>query len=158
MKNNDLLTVMNTLLVNKLTAVNQFMVHSEMCDNLGYSNLHEDIRKLALDQMRLAEKLIERISFLDGSSSLSNLNSIMIGKTVSEVISRNNSDADEAIRTCKDAIKLADEADDQDTAELLEEILMMEKGYIEWAEVQHTQIDEMGLEDYLVNQSAVLAN
>ena len=78
---------LNSLLADELTAINQYMVHSEMCENWGYSKLHTAIRKQAMDEMHHAEWLIERIIFFDGSPTVSKLNAIKIGKTVSEMIS-----------------------------------------------------------------------
>ena len=90
--NKKLLTVLNSLLADELTAINQYMVHSEMCENWGYGKLHMAIRKQAMDEMHNAEWLIERIIFLDGSPTVSKLNTIKIGKTVSEMINNDNDD------------------------------------------------------------------
>jgi bacterioferritin len=154
MKGNEkLITVLNSLLADELTAINQYMVHSEMCENWGYHNLYKAIRKQALDEMHHAEWLIERILFMDGSPTVSKLNQITIGKTVSEMISNDNNDEIAAIHTYNEAIKLSREFNDQGTADLLSKILKMEEGHVEWAEIQHTQIKQMGMENYLVNQS-----
>jgi bacterioferritin len=159
MKGNEkLITVLNSLLADELTAINQYMVHSEMCENWGYNSLYKAIRKQALDEMHHAEWLIERILFLDGSPTVSKLNQITIGKTVSEMISNDNSNEIAAIHTYNEAIKLSREVDDQGTADLLSKILKMEEGHVEWAEIQHTQIKQMGMENYLVNQSERSAN
>lgn len=159
MKGNEkLITVLNSLLADELTAVNQYMVHSEMCDNWGYYSLYKSIRKQALDEMHHAEWLIERILFLDGSPTVSKLNQITIGKTVSEMISNDNNDEIAAIHMYNEAIKLSREFEDQGTADLLSKILKMEEGHVEWAEIQHTQIKQMGMENYLVNQSERSAN
>ncbi len=159
MKGNEkLITVLNSLLADELTAVNQYMVHSEMCENWGYNSLYKSIRKQALDEMHHAEWLIERILFLDGSPTVSKLNQITIGKTVSEMISNDNNDEIAAIHTYNEAIKLSREFEDQGTADLLSKILKMEEGHVEWAEIQHTQIKQMGMENYLVNQSERSAN
>jgi bacterioferritin len=108
MKGNEkLITILNKQLADELTAINQYMVHSEMCENWGYSKLHQDIRKQAMDEMHHAEWLIERIIFLDGSPTVSKLNNIKIGKTVLEMINNDNGDEQDAVRTYNDAIKLA---------------------------------------------------
>lgn len=159
MKDNDkLIAVLSTLLTDKLTTVNLFMVHSEMCDNLGYSILHKAIRKMAMDQMLLAEWLIERISFLDGSSVLSNLNATMISKTVLELITKNNSLETDTSHAYNDAIELAREVDDRDTAELLARILKVEEGYVDWAEIQREHIRQKGMQNYLITQTESMAN
>jgi len=154
--NKKLISVLNSLLIDKLTAVNQFMAHSEMCDNLGYTKLHIAIQKLAMDQMLHAEWLIERISFLDGSTTLSKLNSLMVGKTVSALISKNNNP--EAFRAHTDAIELAQQADDHATADLLKKILKLEESSTDWAEIQRVQIENKGLENFLVSQAESRVN
>lgn len=154
MKGNDkLLAVLNERLADELTAINQYMVHSEMCENWGYNKLHIAIRKQAMDEMHHAEWLIERIIFLDGTPTVSKLNSMKIGKTVLEMIKNDDGDELDAVRVYNDAIKLAREVDDQGTVDLLTKILNMEEGHVDWAEVQLAQIEQMGLENYLVNQT-----
>lgn len=87
-----LILVLNSLLADELTVVNQYMVHSEMCENWGYNKLHTAIRKQAMDEMHHAEWLIERIIFFEGAPTVSKLNPIKIGKTVSEMISYDHDD------------------------------------------------------------------
>ena len=153
MKGNEkLLTVLNSLLADEITVINQYMVHSEMCENWGYTKLHQAIRKQSIDEMNHAEWLIERILFFDGAPTVSKLNPIKIGKTVSEMIS-NDKDAElEVVHTYNNAIKLAREVDDQGTVDLLTKILKMEEGHVDWAEIQRAQIEQMGMENYLINQ------
>jgi bacterioferritin len=151
--NKKLLTVLNSLLADELTAINQYMVHSEMCANWGYVKLHMAIRKQAMDEMHHAEWLIERIIFFDGFPTVSNLNKITIGKTVLEMINNDNGDELDAIQSYNEAIKLAREVDDQSTVDLLTKILKMEEGHADWAEMQLAQIEQMGLENYLINQT-----
>lgn len=154
MKGNEkLLTVLNQLLADELTAINQYMVHSEMCENWGYNKLYIAIRKQAMDEMHHAEWLIERIIFLDSTPIVSKLNTIKIGKTVSEMISNDDKDELEAVRNYNDAIKLAHDAGDEGTVDLLTKILKMEEGHVDWAEKQRAQIDQIGLENYLANQA-----
>jgi len=154
MKGNEkVLKVLNALLADELTVVNQYMVHGEMCENWGYSKLHKAIKKQAMDEMYHAEWLIERILFLDGMPTVSKLNLIKIGKTVSEIVINDNNAELEAAGNYNDAIKLAREAEDQGTVDLLSKILKMEEDHIDWAEIQRTQIQQMGLENYLVNQT-----
>jgi len=150
--NKELLTVLNSLLADELTAINQYMVHSEMCENWGYGKLHMAIRKQAMDEMLHAEWLIERIIFFEGAPTVSELNPMKIGKTVLEMISNDNGDELDAVLAYNNAIKLAREVGDQGTADLLTKILKMEEGHVDWAEVQRAQIDQMGLENYLASQ------
>ena len=153
--NAKLITVLNSLLADELTVINQYMVQSEMCANWGYSKLHKAIRKQAMDEMLHAEWLIERIIFFEGAPTVSKLNTIKIGKTVSEMIRNDNGDELDAIHAYNDAIKLAREVDDQGTVDLLTKILKMEEGHVDWAEIQRAQIDQMGMENYLVNQASI---
>jgi bacterioferritin len=153
MKGNvKLLKVLDQLLADELTAINQYMVHSEMCENWGYNKLHLDIRKQAMDEMHHAEWLIERIIFFEGTPTVSKLNPMKIGKTVTEMINNDDKDELDAVRSYNEAIKLAREVDDQGTVDLLTKILKMEEGHVDWADKQRAQIEQMGLEDYLVNQ------
>ena len=150
--NKKLLTVLDQLLADELTAINQYMVHSEMCENWGYNKLHMDIRKQAMDEMHHAEWLIERMIFFEGTPTVSNLNPIKIGKTVTEMINNDDKDELDAVRSYNEAIKLARTVDDQGTVDLLTKILKMEEGHVDWADIQRAQIEQMGIEDYLVNQ------
>jgi bacterioferritin len=150
--NKKMLTVLDQLLADELTAINQYMVHSEMCENWGYNKLHMDIRKQAMDEMHHAEWLIERIIFFEGTPTVSKLNPIKIGKTVSEMINNDDKDELDAVRSYNEAIKLARAVDDQGTVDLLSKILKMEEGHVDWADIQRAQIEQMGIEDYLVNQ------
>jgi bacterioferritin len=153
MKGNEkLITVLNSLLADELTAINQYMVHSEMCENWGYGKLHAAIRKQAMDEMFHAEWLIERIIFLDGAPTVSVLNPMKIGKTVLEMIKNDNGDELKAVIAYNAAIKLGREVDDQGSVDLLTKILKMEEGHVDWAEKQRAQVDQMGLENYLESQ------
>ncbi len=153
MKGNEkLITVLNSLLADELTAINQYMVHSEMCENWGYGKLHAAIRKQAMDEMFHAEWLIERIIFLDGAPTVSVLNPMKIGKTVLEMIKNDNGDELKAVNAYNAAIKLGREVDDQGSVDLLTKILKMEEGHVDWAEKQRAQVDQMGLENYLESQ------
>ncbi|KAF0131661.1 MAG: bacterioferritin [Bacteroidetes bacterium] len=154
MKGNEkLLEHLNALLADELTAINQYMVHSEMCANWGYGKLHAAIRKQAMDEMHHAEWLIERILFLDGVPTVSKLNKLTIGKNVSEIINNDNGDELKAVHAYNNAVKFAREIEDQGTVDLLTKILTMEEGHVDWAEIQRTQIKQMGLENYLSIQS-----
>ena len=154
MKGNEkVLTVLNSLLADELTVVNQYMVQSEMCSNWGYGKLHAAICKQAMDEMLHAEWLIERILFFEGSPTVSKLNPMKIGKTVSEIITNDDNTELNVVKEYNDAIKIAHEADDEGTVELLTKILKMEEGHVDWAEIQRTQIEQMGLENYLATQN-----
>lgn len=150
--NEQILEALNDLLADELTAINQYMVHSEMCDDWQYERLHEAIEKRAIDEMRHAEKLIGRILFLDGRPIVSDLKPIHIGADV-EAQHRNDLDAElGAVKAYNAAIRLAVEVGDNGTREFLEEILKDEEDHIDWLEAQLAQIDQMGIQNYLVEQ------
>jgi bacterioferritin len=129
------------------------MVHSEMCENWGYNKLHMAIRKQAIDEMHHAEWLIERIIFFEGAPTVSKLNPIKIGKTVSEMISNDHDDELKVVHDYNEAIRLAREVDDEGSVDLLTKILKMEEGHVDWGEIQRAQIEQMGMKNYLVNQT-----
>ena len=154
MKGNEkLLTVLNQLLADELSAISQYMVHSEMCDNWGYDKLHTAIESQAKDEMHHAEWLIQRIIFLDGTPVVSKLNPIKIGTSVLEMVSNDQEAELGAVRAYNDAIALAHEVGDQASVDLLIQILKMEEGHEDWAEIQRTQIEQMGLQNYLARQT-----
>ena len=148
-----LINTLNELLADELTAISQYMVHSEMCSHWGYHELHEAKEKQAKDEMHHAEWLIQRIIFLEGTPVVSKLNPIQIGQSVLEMIGYDQEAELAAARAYNAAIRLAHEVDDQATADLLTNILKMEEGHGDWAEKQRTQIEQMGLENYLTNQT-----
>jgi len=151
--NQKLISTLNELLADELTAISQYMVHSEMCDNWGYEKLHKAIEGQAKEEMLHAEWLIKRILFLEGMPTMTKLNHIKIGKGVLEIVSNDQEAEAGAIRAYNSAIGVAGEVADQATADLLTNILKMEEGHSSWGERQHTQIEQMGLENYLANQS-----
>lgn len=150
--NQKILETLNMLLADELTAINQYMVQSEMCADWGYEKLHESIEKRAIDEMKHAEKLIGRILFLEGKPIVSNLNKINIGATV-DAQHKNDHEAEEmAIKAYNEAIKLAVDVGDNGSRDLLEEILEDEENHIDWIETQLDQIEQMGLQVYLGEQ------
>jgi bacterioferritin len=154
MKGNDkVLTVLNELLAEELTAISQYMVHSEMCESWGYGKLHKAIEKQAIDEMKHAEWLIQRILFLDGTPIVSKLSAMKIGKDISQMVHNDEEGELSAVRAYNAGIRVAREAEDQATADLLTKILKMEEEHVDWAEVQRAQIEQMGLQNYLANQS-----
>lgn len=153
MKGNEkILETLNELLADELTAINQYMVQSEMCADWGYEKLHEAIEKRAIDEMKHAEKLIGRILFLEGMPVVSNLNKINIGKTVDAQHKYDHEAEEMAIKVYNEGIKLAVEVGDNGTRDLLEEILEDEEAHIDWIEAQLDQIEQMGLQVYLGEQ------
>lgn len=154
MKGNEkIVAKLNDLLSDELTAINQYMVHSEMCDNWGYDRLHHAIEKRAIDEMKHAEKLIARILFLEGLPTVSNLKKIQIGAMVETQHKNDWSAEHDAIKSYNDGIRLAVEFGDNGTRELLESILKDEEGHIDWIEAQVDQITQMGVQNYLLGQT-----
>ena len=150
--NAKLIKMLNTLLADELTAINQYMVHSEMCDNWGYEKLHKAIEKRAIEEMKHAEKLIARILFFEGRPVVSSLNKISIGPEIENQFKNDEAAETGAIKMYNDAIKLAVEVGDNGTRELLEAILKDEEDHIDWLEAQLDQIRQMGIQNYLVEQ------
>ncbi len=148
-----LLAILNSLLAEELTAINQYTLHSEMYENWGYSKLNMAIRNQAMDGMHHVVWLIERIVFFNGSPLVYRLNDMKIGKTVSEMINNNNDGKLGVVSAYNDAIKFAHELNDQGTVDLLSKILKMEENHVHWADTQRAQIQQLGMENYLANQS-----
>jgi bacterioferritin len=150
--NAKIIKLLNELLADELTAINQYMVHSEMCADWEYEKLHKAIEKRAIDEMKHAESLIGRILFLEGMPTVSKLNKITIGQSV-EIQHKNDIKAETgAIKAYNDGIRLAVELGDNGTRELLESILKDEEDHIDWLEAQVDQISQMGIKNYLVEQ------
>jgi bacterioferritin len=147
-----IIDTLNGLLADELTAINQYMVHSEMCSNWGYAKLHGAIEQRAITEMKHAERLIERILFLDGKPTVSKLNRISIGADV-ETQFRNDLQAEmTAVSGYNAAAKQAAELVDHGTRDLFESILTDEEAHLDWLEAQLDQIAQMGLQNYLSEQ------
>jgi bacterioferritin len=153
MKGNDkVIEKMNDLLSDELTAISQYMVHASMCENWGYGKLHDSIEKRAIDEMKHAEMLIDRILFLEGIPIVSHLKKMYIGSAVDQQLQNDHSAEDGAIKSYNDGIKLAGELGDNGSKELFERILKDEEVHIDWLEAQLDQIDQMSLQNYLTEQ------
>jgi bacterioferritin len=153
MKGNDrIIARLNDLLADELTAINQYMVQSEMCDNWGYEKLHKAFEKRAVDEMKHAERLIARVLFLEGTPIVSKLNKINIGAEVETQHANDLKSEQGAIQAYNESINLAVQVGDNGTRELLEHILKDEEAHIDWIEAQLDQIRQMGIQNYLVEQ------
>lgn len=154
MKGNDkIIAKLNELLSDELTAINQYMVHSEMCADWGYDKLHEAIEKRAIVEMKHAEKLIGRILFLEGIPEVSKLNKINIGAQVEAQFKHDQQAELEAVNAYNEGIRLAVEVGDNGSRQLLESILTDEEDHLDWIEAQIEQINQMGIKTYLVEQT-----
>ena len=150
--NEQVIAALNALLSDELTAINQYIVHSEMCANWGYGELHEAVEKRAIEEMGHAEKLIARILFFDGHPTVSNLNPIHIGADVEAQLKNDLAGELAAVKGYNEGVRVAVAASDNGTRELLEAILKDEERHIDWLEAQITQIAQMGIQIYLAEQ------
>ncbi|HNT54138.1 MAG TPA: bacterioferritin [Anaerolineaceae bacterium] len=148
-----ILALLNDLLADELTAINQYIVHSEMCDDWGYGKLHDAVEHRAIEEMKHAEKLIARILFLEGTPNVSNLRKLTIGATVDVQLKNDHVSESGAIQAYNAGVRLCLELADGGTRELLEDILEDEEAHIDWLETQLSQIEQMGLPTYLLSQT-----
>ncbi len=147
-----IIATLNTALAAELTAVNQYMVHSEMCENWGYDKLGGVLQKRAVDEMKHAEKLIARILFMEGLPTVSNLNKLEIGGEVSKMFSNDHTAEEGAIKFYNGAINLCAELKDNVTKDLLQSILADEDRHIDAIEEVLDQVSQMGLQVFLSTQ------
>ena len=150
--NPKLIATLNNLLADELTAINQYMVHSEMANNWGYKKLHEAFEKRAIDEMKHAETLIGRILFLEGSPTVSKYNKMMIGADVPKQLAGDRGLEMGAIKSYNEAIVLAGEVKDFATRQILEKILGDEDKHIDQIEELQDQIQQMTLPIFLSHQ------
>jgi len=148
-----IIEVLNGLLSDELTAISQYMVHSEMCDNWGYARLHELVEKRAITEMKHAERLIARIIFLEGQPMVSKLKKITIGPDVEKQLKNDLAAEYGAVSGYNAGVKLAAELVDNGSRELMESILKDEEDHVDWIEAQLDQIKQMGLQNYLAEQT-----
>ena len=146
-----LIDALNGLLADELTAISQYMVHSEMCDDWGYEKLHKHFEKRAIDEMKHAEKLIGRILFLEGLPIVSKLNAITIGASVDKQLANDRAAEDGAIKAYNEAIALAGEVKDAATRDFLQGILNDEDAHMAHQSLQ-AQIEQMTLQTFLTTQ------
>ena len=150
--NARIVETLNLLLADELTAISQYMVHSEMCDNWGYVRLHKAVEGRAVDEMKHAEKLIGRIIFLEEKPTVSKINPMHIGASVEDQLAHDHEAEAGAVKNYNDAIKEAGELGDNGTRDLLTTILTEEEAHIDWLEAQQDQIGQMGIQIYLSMQ------
>ncbi len=144
--------VLNSLLADELTAINQYMVHAEMCENWGYDKLGAVIEKRAIDEMKHAEKLIGRILFLEGIPIVSELRKMHIGADVPKMFASDNVLESDAIKAYNAAIVTCGDARDYATREILESILNEEDQHIDAIEETQDEIEQIGIQIFLSTQ------
>jgi len=154
MKGNEkVIAQLNGFLADELTAINQYIVHSEMCANWGYGKLHGKVEKRAIEEMKHAEKIIARILFLEGVPVVSNLKKISIGASVEAQLKNDLAAEAGAIQAYNDGIRLCLELGDNGTRELIDANLHDEEEHLDWLEAQLDQVAQMGLQNYLLAQA-----
>ena len=153
MKGNDqIIEALNAVLTAELTAINQYFVHHKMCENWGYQKLSKKKYEEALDEMRDADKVIERVLYLDGLPNMQRLSPVRVGEDPVEQHKLDLAVETEAIERLNEAIALCREKGDNGTRELFEEILKGEEESADWLEAQLHIVDEIGKERYLAEQ------
>jgi bacterioferritin len=150
--NPNVLAVLQEALKAELTAINQYFVHAEMCENWGYKRLAGLIKKESIEEMKRAEKLIGRILFLDGAPIVSDYFKINIGDTVPKQFQNDLEVEYAAVARLNGGVKLCADNDDAGSRELLEDILAEEEEHVDWLETQLQTIREIGLDNYLAEQ------
>jgi bacterioferritin len=150
--NETVLDLLNQALKEELTAINQYIVHAEMCDNWGYQKLGGQAKKHSIDEMKHAEALIERILFLDGTPRMTETAGLNIGPSVKVQIENDLKLEIGAVAMYNEAAKKAAEAADNISRDLFIKLLKDEEGHADWLETQLFQIKELGLENYLAQK------
>ena len=154
MKGDDkVIATLNSLLADELTAVNQYMVHAEICENWGYGKLHDLSQKRAIDEMKHAEKLIARILFLEGKPVVSELRKMSIAMDVAKQFASDHALEAGAVKSYNDAIALCVKAGDNATKEMLDGILLDEDRHIDQIEEKQDQMSQMGAGIFLSTQT-----
>jgi bacterioferritin len=149
--NPKVLEQLNHALREELTAINQYFVHAEMCENWGYEKLSKYIKKQSIDEMKHAEKLMERILFLDGTPSMEPL-ALKIGATVKDMVVSDLALEIGAVAMYNESIQIAVDNKDNGSRDLFVQLLKDEEEHVDWLEAQQHLIKELGYERYLSMQ------
>jgi bacterioferritin len=147
-----IIDLLNQVLTNELTAVNQYFLHARVCENWGYERLYKKLRAESIDEMKDADDLIERVLFLEGLPNLQRLGNVNVGENVPEMLRLDLELEKGAIDVLNRGIEQCRRAGDNGSAELLEEILEGEEEHANWLEAQLTLIDQVGVAAYLSEQ------
>ena len=148
----QVVTLLNEVLTAELTAINQYFIHGRMCENWGYERLWKKIREESLGEMRHADKLIERILYLEGVPNMQRLGKVNVGETVPEQLKLDLEVEKSAIMALNEGIEQARSLGDNGTRELLEHLLEGEEDHANWIEAQMTLIAQTGEGNYLAQQ------
>ena len=150
--NQTVIAALNKALKEELTAISQYFIHAEMCENWGYKKLGNHIKKQSIDEMKHAEALMERILFLDGTPQMAETLPLSVGQNVKQQIENDLKLEIGAVALYNEAIKQAVESGDNGSRDLFVRLLKDEENHVDWLETQLGQIDQMGLENYLSQQ------
>jgi bacterioferritin len=148
----QIIDLLNEVLTNELTAINQYFVHARMCENWGYERLYKKVRDESIDEMKHADKVIARVLFLEGVPNLQRLGKINVGETVPEQLKVDLALEQHAIPALNKGIEACRKLGDNGTADLLEDILEDEEEHLKWLEAQLSLLDEVGTQNYLAEQ------
>jgi bacterioferritin len=153
MKGNDkVISTLNEILTAELTAINQYFIHAKMCANWGYMKLAKKVRDESIDEMKHADKLIERILFLEGVPNVQRLNKVNVGETVKEQFELDLKLEYDAIARLNNAVALCRDVGDNTTREMVERILISEEEHTDWLETQLDLIKNLGEQMYCAQQ------
>ncbi|MCX7865302.1 MAG: bacterioferritin [Novosphingobium sp.] len=145
---------LNKALLNELTAINQYWLHYRMLDNWGVTRLAEYERGESLDEMRHADRLADRILFLEGLPNFQAIGKLRIGESVEEILKCDLALEHDALPLLKDAIEHCEKVRDYNSREIFEAILDSEEEHVDWIETQFDLIKRMGIENYIQLQSS----
>jgi bacterioferritin len=148
----QVIQVLNDVLTAELTAINQYWIHARMCENWGYERLWKKIREESLGEMKHADRLVERILYLEGIPNLQKLGKVNVGQTVKEQLRLDLEVEKAAVKALNAGIETARSLGDNGTRELLESILEGEEEHANWLEAQLTLIEQVGEGNYLAQQ------
>jgi bacterioferritin len=153
MKGHDkVIDLLNDVLTGELSSINQYWLHARMCENWGYQRLWKKVRDESIDEMKHADKLIDRLLYLDGLPNLQRYHKINVGQTVPEQLQLDLEVEKAAVKLLNDGIELCRGLGDNGSRELLEEILVAEEEHVNWLEAQLELIAQVGVENYLSQQ------
>ncbi|GAA5186727.1 bacterioferritin [Acinetobacter kookii] len=150
--NRDVINQLNQVLYHQLTAINQYFLHSRMFNDWGIEKLGSAEYKESIQQMKDADKIIERILFLEGLPNLQNLGKLYIGQHTVEVLNCDVRKVNENIEALQKAVSLAEQEMDYVTRDLVQEILEEEEEYLDWATTQLDLVEKVGIENYIQSQ------
>ncbi len=150
--NDSVIEILNDVLTAELTAINQYFIHAKMCENWGYQRLGEYIRHESIDEMKHADRIIDRILFLEGVPNMQRLNPVRVGETVPEQFEVDLQLEYTAVKRLNDGIAVCVAVGDNASRALLEEILVSEEEHADWLEAQIELIRQVGEQQYLAQQ------